>query len=348
MTQAEDAQSGDAQSGDEKMRYEDVVFERAPCPLCGAQEPGEVILVGRDDAWRKKGSFPLVPCGSCGLVYQCPRPSPETMRYYYEDCYSGKSKEDMRHTQLESPLVRLLNYYRIATIEKVRKLAPGQRVLDVGASYGGFIEMARVKRGVEAWAIDLDPGSIEGFVNKEDIQVTCGDLLEVAYPSDHFDVVTLFETLEHVYSPVQTLEEVKRILKPGGLVSVEVPNWDSWVRPLFGTAWFPLLLPTHLQHFSRHHLRLCAQQAGLEVMHQQAMWFPTEMTLSMLVVIIRAIGHVEDEDKGPGRKIVDGLVGIFLLLLFLVVEVPILLLLRMIGRSGHQTVVARKPLPQEG
>lgn len=342
------SQAEDAQGALQKMQYEDVVFERAPCPLCGADQPGEVILKGRDDAWRKKGEFPLVPCGACGLVYQCPRPTPATMRYYYEDCYSGKSKEDMRRTQLESPLVRLLNYYRIATIEKVRKLEPGQRMLDVGASYGGFIEMARVKRGVEAWAIDLDPGSIEEFVNKEDVQVTCGDLLEVGYPEGHFDVVTLLETLEHVYEPVQTLEEVRRILKPGGLVSVEVPNWDSVLRPLFGTAWFPLLLPTHLQHFSRRHLRQCAERAGLEVVHQQAMWFPTEMTLSMLVVIIRAIGHVEDADKGLGRKFVDLLVGIFLLVLFLVVEVPTLLVLRLMGLSGHQTVVARKPLLQEG
>jgi SAM-dependent methyltransferase len=327
----------------QKLRYEDVVFEEAPCPLCGADSPGEAILVGKDFVWRKQGEFPLVPCGGCGLVYQRPRPSVGTMRYYYEDCYSGEAQAQMRRFQVESGFSRLISLYRVATIEKVRRLEPGQRVLDVGASYGGFIDFVRQRRQIEAWAIDLDPGSIEEFVNKEQVQVTCGDLLEVGYPSDHFDVVTLFETLEHVYGPVETLREVRRILRPGGLVSVEVPSWDSWLRPLFGASWFPLLLPTHLQHFSRAALRRCAQEAGLEVVHHQAMWYPTELTVSTWIVLTRLMGHKEDAQKGAGRRLLEAVLGLWLGVLFIFVDIPMLMLLRLIGRSGHQTLVARKP-----
>lgn len=325
------------------LRYDEVRFERAPCPLCGAEDPGEPLLTGRDFVWRKKGEFPLVSCGSCGLVYQSPRPTPQTMRYYYEDCYSGESEEEMRRFQLESSLSRLMSFYRVVTIEKVRKIKPGDAVLDVGASYGAFINYVRQERGVEAYAIDLDPGSIEKFVNKEDIDVRCGDLLEQGYPDGHFDVVTLFETLEHVYEPVETLSEIRRILKPGGLVSVEVPNWDGLTRVIFGMNWLPLLLPTHLQHFSRRHLAMCAERAGLEVVHQQAMFYPFEVTVSVWILLTRVIGHVPDEDKGVGRKILELLLLPIFIFLFVFIDVPLIFFLRLFGRSGHQTLVARAP-----
>ena len=337
MTDSPDAPQPD------KLTFADVVFEAAPCPLCGESKPSEPVLEGRDFIWRKEGRFPLVSCGGCGLTYQCPRPAPETMRYYYEDCYSGEAQEEMRRFQVESPVSRLISLYRVVTIEKVRKLAPGQAVLDVGASYGGFIEYARTRRDIEAHAIDLDPGSIEKFVNKTEVEVTCGDLLEVGYPDERFDVVTLFETLEHVYEPVRTLAEIRRILKPGGLVSVEVPNWDGLMRPLFGASWFPLLLPTHLQHFSRRHLRQCAEKAGLEVVHHQAMFYPTEITVSLWICVVRLIGHVADEDKGIPRKLLELVLGLNLMLVFVLVDVPLIFLLRLLGRSGHQTLIARRP-----
>lgn len=328
----------------DKLTYADVVWERAPCPLCGATEPSDPVLVGRDFVWRKEGDFPIVRCGGCALLYQHPRPSPGTMRYYYEDCYSGESEAKMRTFQLESRLYRIVSGYRAVTIDKVRKITAGQRVLDIGASYGAFVEWVRVERGAEMCAIDLDPGSIEKFVNTTDIDVRCGDLLEAGYPNDHFDVVTLFETLEHVYEPVRTLQEARRILKPGGLVSVEVPNWDGWLRPLFGKSWIPLLLPTHLQHFSRATLRRCVETAGLEVAHHQTMLYPAELTFSVIISILRVIGNPPDDEKGPLRKVVDVFIGLWAVFLLIFVDLPIMFWLRIFGRAGHQTLVARKPL----
>ncbi|MBH24333.1 MAG: hypothetical protein CMH57_07775 [Myxococcales bacterium] len=326
-----------------KLTYQDVVFEEGPCPLCGAQRPSPPILTGYDSTWRKEGTFTLVRCQECELVYQSPRPTRETMRYYYEDCYSGEKEEEMRTFMLESGFSRMMSVYRVATIEKVTPMKPGMRVLDIGASYGAFIEHARVKRGIEAYAIDLDPGSIEKFVNTEDIDVRCGDVLEGMYETDYFDVITLLETLEHVYDPVVVLEEVRRILKPGGLVSLEVPNWDAVTRMVFGSWWLPLLLPTHLQHFSRRHLAMCAERAGLEPVHQQAMFYPGEVTMSFGVGYGRIFGNPPDEERGVLRRAVDLVVGLFLMIIFVLIDLPVVFTLRLFGRSGHQTLIARKP-----
>lgn len=326
----------------DKLTYADVEFEQAPCPLCEASEPTDPILSGRDDIWHKEGRFTLTVCGSCGLVHLSPRPTRETMRYYYEDCYSGKSHEQMRRGA-NSLFVRLTSRYRVAVIEKVRPIAAGWHVLDVGASYGAFIEHVRVRRNIHAFALDLDQGTVDHFLNPTDIDVRCGELMDQGYADESFDLVTLFETLEHLYDPVDTLIEARRILKPGGLLALEVPSWDGLTRMVLGSVWFPLLLPTHLSHFTRCHLKQCVERAGFVCRHHQAMFYPAEITVSLWIAFGRLIEHKRQEDKGCLRMLLEAPLGLLLLLVFFLVDVPVVFLLRWFGRSGHQMVVAEKP-----
>ncbi len=326
-----------------RLTFAEVRFERAPCPLCGGDVPSAPVLEGRDDTWQKEGTFTIVTCGACGLAYTSPRPTSDTMRYYYEDCYAGRSQEEMRKAALESPWSRFISAARLKTLERARALRPGDAVLDVGCSYGAFIEHARVTRQIEASAIDLDAETMAYFVNPTDIRVYTGDLREVAFPDASFDVVTLFETLEHVYDPVALLREVRRILKPGGVVSVEVPNWDAPTRRLFGSCWLPLLLPTHLQHFGVAQLKRCAVEAGLEPVHHQTMFFPTEFTLSLWALLSRVLGRPPQEQKRWPRKVLEACVGLFLVGVFFLIDLPVIGLLHLMGRAGHQTMVARTP-----
>lgn len=327
-----------------RLTFADVRFEEGSCPLCGALTRGPTVLEGRDDTWQKEGRFTLVPCAACGLIYTCPRPTEDTMRYYYEDCYSGEKKEEMRKAATDSPVSLFTSWMRLRTLEKARRLQPGDVVLDVGCSYGAFIEGVRKVRGIEAWAIDLDPGTIDDFINPVDVKVVCGDLRAQQWPDDTFDVITLFETLEHVYDPVGLLQEVHRLLKPGGIVSVEVPSWDGWPRRVFGSWWLPLLLPTHLQHFSMEHLGRCVGQAGLETVHHQSMFFPAENTLSLWVGLGRWLGRVPEGDKTFGRKLIEGVFGLWLVWVFIFVDIPVTALLSLFNRTGHQTILARKPV----
>src|SRR2546429_4465682 len=72
-------------------------------------------------------------------------------------------------------------------------------------------------------------------------------------------------SLEHVPGPMANLGRVLRLLRPGGLLAISVPNFDSWERRRFGSAWFHLDLPRHRTHFTPHSLRLALTKSGFEV-----------------------------------------------------------------------------------
>jgi len=265
------------------------------------------------------------------------------MRYYYEGLYVGRNVEAVKKMTLDSAFSRFVSRYRLRTIEKVQPLSKCDRVLDIGASFGAFIEHVRRQRGIDAYALDFDPLAIEHFVNPIDVDVRCGELLDQSYPSEHFTVVTLFEILEHISDPIATLNEVYRILKPGGIVVLEVPCWDSLTRVLFRTCWFPLLLPQHLSHFTKKHLRDCTNRTDFVVRHHQSCSLPAEVTLSFWVGLNRVFGHKKPGDKRITRKLLELCIGLGLLNIFIWIDIPLVTLSSFLGRSGHQILIAEKP-----
>ena len=79
-----------------------------------------------------------------------------------------------------------------------------------------------------------------------------------------FDVVTMWDVLEHVADPPAFLRRASALLREGGYLFVNVPDLESWAARLFGRRW-PLLLPEHLNYFTRKSLTTCAEGAGLRV-----------------------------------------------------------------------------------
>jgi len=88
---------------------------------------------------------------------------------------------------------------------------------------------------------------------------------------------------------------------------------------------------------------MCAERAGLEPVHQQAMFYPAEVMMSLGVGYGRIFGNPPDDERGPLRKVADLCVGILLMVVFVLVDLPVVFTLRLFGRSGHQTLIARKP-----
>lgn len=320
-----------------------VPLEAPPCPLCGGDDYTTVLSGARDMIWRKPGEFRLQRCTGCGLVATRPRPTPDALSFYYEDTYSGEGEDGMRKFQTESGLGRLISRYRLRVLHKAQTLGPDDRLLDVGCSYGGFLRVAREDTGCATAGIDMDAGSIEQAVDRETTEYRTGRLIDADFEAERFTAITFFESLEHHSEPLAALREAHRLLAPGGVIVVEVPNFAGLWRRVFRTAWLPLLIPQHLFHFTPTTLRKALLEAGFErVEHQQTMFYPLEGVASLGIWLARVLKSPPPGSKFTWRTPIDIALFLMLVVLYVVFELPSQALLQLTGHTGHQIAVARK------
>ena len=322
-----------------------VELQSPACPVCGGDAHQTVMRGAYDHIWRKPGVFQLQRCEGCQLVTTRPRPGPDDIGFYYEDTYSGEGTDGMRHFQTESALGRLVSWYRLSVIQKVRRLTQSDHLLDVGCSYGGFLRYARERSGGCATSgIDMDEGSIADAVDRDQTDYRTGRLVDAGFTPGTFTVVTFFESLEHHSEPVAALRTAHELLVPGGHVVVEVPNFGGFWRRVFRTAWLPLLIPQHLFHFTPKSLQRTLAAAGFtHVEHHQTMFYPLEGVASLGVWLGRILRSPPMGSPPALRNLLIDLPAFLLLLaLYPVLELPSQALLRLTGHAGHQLVVARK------
>lgn len=316
-----------------------VPVEVPPCALCGGESFTTVIPEAVDRVWRRPGRFAIERCDACGLAMTRPRPTSEGLAFYYEGAYSGGS-DGIRRFQF-GPVARLMNRYRLAVIARIHKLGPHDRLLDVGCSYGALLSLAR-QSGCATAGLDVDAGSIAGAADRDHTDYRTGRLIDADWPDGYFTVITLIETLEHESDPLGTLRAAHRLLAPNGVLVVEVPDFSGAWRYVFGRYWLPLLVPQHLVHYTRHTLHRALELAGFEPVLRRSMCFPFEGVASLGLWL----GHVlRTPPPGSGwswRTPFDWMVGMVLVVLYFVFEIPSQVFLSLARRSGHQLVVARR------
>jgi 2-polyprenyl-3-methyl-5-hydroxy-6-metoxy-1,4-benzoquinol methylase len=191
-------------------------------------------------------------------------------------------------------------------------------LLEIGFGKGSFLMLAR-QHGWTTYGIDLSVPHVKRATEKLGLSnITLGTLEDVAYPNDFFEVVAGFNFLEHVPDPRKTLEEIYRILRPGGLLAVMCPNiagiYHSLMPALLGAndplriSWVP---PEHLSYFNKRNLRLLLESVGFTEIDDasegmSSLWLqfdpqigPTETSrkLDELVAEIRESGATKGESR---------------------------------------------------
>jgi SAM-dependent methyltransferase len=236
---------------------------QVPCPVCGASD-STLYLDGDDSeiALQSIGSSRtllshgrILRCSSCGLAYRSYRPKGEELARLYREA-------DDRTYEAEMP-----NRWRTAERHRriVERYVPTKgSLLDVGCASGAFLRVMQDN----GWRIQgVEPSESQCYraskVLGESAPIQqC--ILETASLEDPFDLVTLWDVLEHVTEPTQFLALAASHLKEGGYLVLNVPRVDSLPSKLLGLRW-PLLLAEHLSYFTVPSLHLCGTAAGLKL-----------------------------------------------------------------------------------
>jgi SAM-dependent methyltransferase len=255
--------------------------ERVSCCVCGSGEARPYVQAW-DRSHGQPGSFTFVRCRGCGHVYLNPRPTRDEIGAYYPESYKEFTT---RIDDEPSRFTRLNRQYGMAKrCRVVTSRRPPGRLLDVGCGIGLFLDAMR-RRGWEVAGEEVTAVAARLAGERFGLDVFAGTLEEAAYPDRHFDVVTLWNVIEHLPDPPATLREIGRILLPGGLVVMATPNVDALDARLFGRHWALWEAPRHFNVFSPESLGRLLRQTGFEGVTSECVvgtWWGTITSLQYL------------------------------------------------------------------
>ncbi|MCX7412431.1 MAG: class I SAM-dependent methyltransferase [Planctomycetia bacterium] len=253
----------------------EIDIEDIGCPACGS---GDGVVV-RDDLVdvedRIQGRYAISRCKECSLVFLSLRPTSEALPRCYLPQYH------VQDAARQGMLSRTLYGIR-AHVRRRRMLAATrgqlQSLLEVGCGDASFLRHLdeHCPPNVSLVGIDLQAPDIrEGR-----LQVGRGER-ETLIIENQFDTVVLFNVLEHLRNPGDSLRRINSLMTPAGILFGEVPNWDSVWRKLFPHHWQGLQIPRHMTFFTPTTLRHTLEAAGFEVVRFRGSFDPGDLAVTL-------------------------------------------------------------------
>lgn len=227
----------------------DAALSIDPCALCGSSDDLVWLEHARD--YITGAEFSVRRCGRCGLART--EPQPASMDSYYPARYRKYGGFTLR-------VLRAL--YGLRVRGWIRHLPKPGSALEVGCGDGWMLGALR-DRGWRVVGSERSTDGARTAASTNGIPMFVGGL--DALGVSRFNLVILFQVLEHLGDPLSTLQKSADLLEPGGIMVVAVPNAGSWQARVFGRSWFHLDVPRHLHHFSPDTLGRAFQQVGLRV-----------------------------------------------------------------------------------
>lgn len=260
-------------------------MEAVACNMCG-NEKYVKLYPGRDRLYGLEGSFYIVKCLRCGLVYTNPRPTekeigifyPSKNYYSYQDYESESLFRRLRRIIIEkyysdnnfnrneskyNSFFEIAAWLMRARVGAIPTFIPGGRILDVGCGSGETVKILK-DIGWNAWGLEVDEGAVKIGRHKE-LNVKYGNLLDSKFRPEFFDVVRFWHVFEHLHRPRETLQEVYKILRRGGELIIGVPNLSSLQSKIFRQRWYHLDIPRHLYHFTKKTLSDMIASEGFRI-----------------------------------------------------------------------------------
>jgi SAM-dependent methyltransferase len=261
------------------------MYVDVPCALCGSTRRSPVYPATKPPEPLRPDELacataPLarydavVRCLDCGLLYTSPRPSDEDLAAGYtavadQEFLGERRARELTYRRLLKSLDRYATLHRV--IDPVaggrRKREGGLKLLDAGCAMGFFLNQARA----DGWDVEgIDPSRwAAGYARREfGLTVHNAPLASVELQPASYDVITLWDVVEHLPHPVTDLAHLAKALKPGGLFALSTHSIGSLSARVLGPR-YPFLMAMHVTHFNRRTIGDLFERAGMRMFRME-------------------------------------------------------------------------------
>lgn len=302
------------------------------CKVCGAASPRLIYPAARD--YITGQTFGVWQCAACGVA-ATEIASDADLSPYYPAKYR-------RYTPLILAILKTL--YRMRVARWTRRFAQAGHAYEMGCGDGFMLDALR-QRGWQVLGSERTDDMLKIARDELKIPVFAGEPEDLPQ-TPTFDLIVLFQVLEHLPDPARTLQTLSGLLRPGGMLVIGVPNHASWQAAFGREKWFHLDVPRHLFHYTPDGLRQALERVGLSVVetsfvspeHDPFGWVQT--TLNRLDTrqnrLTRLLMRM-DAPSGAGvlHLLAGALIGL--------VALPLTLISWLAGKGAIMQITAQKP-----
>jgi len=235
------------------------------CPICESDN-SKSYMESFDDRYGYQDVFNLDECLNCGHMYITQEFSDNELENLYTKYYP-RSKFDIsdhKPHKVGGVFITWLN----GDLRSAYRWVPEKvRILDIGCGFGESLAYHN-SRNCEVYGVEAD-SNIQKVIDKFGYKIHVGLFDYKIYEPNFFDYVTMDQVAEHVVDPISVLKGVEKILKPGGVIILSVPNHQGWGNFCFGKRWINWHVPYHLHHYTASSMAEATRRSGLVMMQSK-------------------------------------------------------------------------------
>jgi SAM-dependent methyltransferase len=304
------------------------------CKICESFSSRKVVSNIKDWEYGFPGEFSYLECDFCESIQIHPFPDIEDLKKAYEVSYHGYAAPGEKG-YLYKTLFKIIEALSIKDLK--RYIKKDSNVLDVGCGIGLFLEKLKRLGVTRLTGIDFSPLAIAGL-KERGIHGFQGTFLNFETVDESLDLIVMNNYLEHTLAPVKELEKAMKLLKPGGSIIGELPNFAALDQAMFGKYWGGNHVPRHTVQFTPTSLTKILESAGFA---KPVISYPlntSHFALSIQNYLNRNLTSSEID-----RGLTHGRASYYSLLMFALV--PINLIFKLVKRPGFLKFSAVKRLP---
>jgi 2-polyprenyl-3-methyl-5-hydroxy-6-metoxy-1,4-benzoquinol methylase len=230
------------------------------CGMCGSGHSKELV--------RRPDDLPLHLCLDCGFAYLVQRPNSRALADYYDSGYFQDSQTYQDYFNYAQAIVDLNYCPRLHRLGPLFHNWSGKRVLDIGCAAAGTLAVLK-RKGAIVTGIEISEDACRVAEDQFGLTLINDSLENVKLPAEGYDVVLMFDVLEHLQYPGTALDQIAVSLVEHGYLAITVPNFNRYF--IEGPGWMGLQgYWEHLNYFTSDVLCTDLKKRGFDIVEHHS------------------------------------------------------------------------------